>query len=74
VFRRRQASQTGCIELPSKTVKGRSEMQHSFKLGMPSIVEKCRHRGVVQKRGFVRIGFLFILLEVKSCCLYTWLL
>jgi hypothetical protein len=45
----------GCIELPSKNVKGRSEMQYSFKLGMPSIVEKCRHRGVVQKRGFVRI-------------------
>jgi hypothetical protein len=29
VFRRRQASQMGCIELPSKTVKGRSEMQYS---------------------------------------------
>jgi len=45
----------GCIELPSKTVKGRSKMQCSFKLGMSSIAEKCRHRGVVQKRGFVRI-------------------
>jgi len=54
VFGRRQASQMGCIELPAKTVKGRSEMQYSFKLGMPSIVEKCRHRGVVYKRGVLK--------------------